>query len=416
MKKTILLLLWISICAQSIFAQFDCSDGRFDNTSYFPAFTLDEGVTYGENVQPTIFNPNNIQTLKMDIYEPDNDTASLRPLIIWAFGGAFVAGSRKSPDIVVLATTFAQSGYVCASIDYRLSTNLILNGNPTNGYRAVFKAMEDMKAAIRFLRKDIIENGNPYRIHPDHIYVGGVSAGAFTALHTAYLDEDSEIPAEIADEVANNGGLEGLSGTPGYSSEVNGVINLCGALGDTTYMQMGDVPLVSMHGTEDETVPYGSDIIDLLNINLPVDGSASIHERGLNLGLNSEFYTWQNAGHTPFVSSPAYMDTTIRFVKDFMLDLVCDFNTVSVVEKSSSAWQLQVNPNPADEGFMVSMSNAPSGTRWTYELLNLNGQVLRQYQSEDSSFYVARENLSAGLYLLSVRSPEEQVVRKVVFR
>lgn len=406
----------LCLSAQTILAQFDCSDGRFDNLEYFSGITLEEGVTYGENVQPTLFDPTNIATLKMDIYEPENDTAALRPLIIWAFGGAFVAGDRKSPDIIILSGTFAQAGYVSIAIDYRLSSGLIFNGSPTNGYRAVFKAMHDMKAAIRFIRKSIAEEGNPYRIHPDHIYVGGVSAGAFTALHTAYLDEPGEIPAEILADTAAIGGLEGLSGTPGYSSAVNGVINLCGALGDTTYMQAGDVPIVSLHGTEDETVPYGSEVIGLFDINLPVDGSASIHERGLNLGMNTKFYTWQNAGHTPFVSSSAYMDTTVTFVRDFLLDLVCDFNTVSIVEQDTKDWQVRLSPNPASEGLTVLLGNAPSHSTWTLQLLNINGQIVREEQSQADSYYLARENLSAGMYLLRLQNGQQQVVRKVVFK
>ena len=35
--------------------------------------------------------------LDMDIYQPSNDTTTNRPLLIFAHGGAFVAGNKNNP-------------------------------------------------------------------------------------------------------------------------------------------------------------------------------------------------------------------------------------------------------------------------------------------------------------------------------
>ena len=65
------------------------------------------------------------------------------------FGGSFIGGSKLSPDIVALCTKYAQRGYVAVAIDYRLTQGLILTPTEEVAYKAVLKAMHDVKAAIR---------------------------------------------------------------------------------------------------------------------------------------------------------------------------------------------------------------------------------------------------------------------------
>ena len=183
---------------------------------------------------------------------------------------------------------------------------------------AVYRATGDMRAAVRFFRSSV-ENGNPYRINPDYIFAGGVSAGSFMALHLAYLDEVSEIPPSVDTNAL--GGIEGNSGNPGYSSEVRAIVNLCGAIGDTSWINAGDVPCLSMHGTNDGTVPYGSDVITVLFIPLmEVDGSESVALRMDNLGIENTFVSWPNTDHVPFISSLAYQDSVFQFMVPSLRD------------------------------------------------------------------------------------------------
>ncbi len=49
------------------------------------------------------------------------------------------------------------------------------------------------------------EDGNPWGIDPERIYMGGVSAGGFLALHHAYVDNESEIPSVIDQSPARYG-------------------------------------------------------------------------------------------------------------------------------------------------------------------------------------------------------------------
>ena len=136
--------------------------------------------------------------------------------------------------------------------------------------------MHDLKGAIRWFRMSN-ENENEYRIDTDRIYAGGISAGGITVVNAAYLNEVSEIPDVIIDYVEENGGLEGLSGNEGYDSNFHGIVNLCGAVGDQEWIISGDIPVVSMHGDQDDVVPYDDNLVTLFGLNIQIDVSYVIH-------------------------------------------------------------------------------------------------------------------------------------------
>jgi hypothetical protein len=354
----------------------DCGSNRYDQ-EIFSAVDTTNNVVYGSNL-----NYQGATTaLTMDIYQPSGDTAQFRPLIVWVHGGSFVGGSKNDNDVTGLCQHFARRGYVCASINYRLG--ITFPYNQANATNAVFRAVQDMKAAVRFFRQDAATT-NTYKIDPDMIFGGGSSAGAFTALHLAYLDQPSELPATI-DTVAL-GGLEGNSGNPGYSSTIRAVLNLCGAMGDTAWMVNGDVPVCSMHGTQDAVVPYSSQMLYLLQIFpiMVVDGSYSVNEHALLTGVNQSMYTYYGADHVPYASNAAYMDTTVRFVSNFLFRyLGCNpadpepvantWNTVSVPGIIGSA-ALNIFPNPAAAEFTVRI--APEETGGALKVFNSLGEVV----------------------------------------
>lgn len=173
----------------------------------------------------------------VNVYTPEGDTQEARPLVVIAHGGFFLAGSNDGVEVVSLCEDLAQMGYVVASMSYRLGVNL-LGDLSTEFIKAVWRGVHDSRAAVRFFRHSV-DYGNPWAIDTNRIYLGGISAGAFIALHHAYVDEQSEIPAQIdVTGVGMGGGLEGLSGNTGYSSAVNGVFNIAGALQTTDFMNL----------------------------------------------------------------------------------------------------------------------------------------------------------------------------------
>ena len=302
----------------------ECEDGRYED-EIFDNIYITSGVYYGTNINEGLFGSSN-EDLYLDVYEPYGDDLEDRPVVIFMFGGSFVGGSRTSSDIVELCTRYAKRGYVAVAIDYRLTLDLILFANETTAYKAAAKGIHDLKGAIRFLRMND-ELYNDFRIDTDRIYAGGVSAGGISAVNAAYLNLESEVPSFIEDWMNDNGGLEGNSGNPGYDSNFHGIINLCGAVGQTEWIVENDLPIVNVHGTNDDVVPYGDGLITLFGLNMEVAGSGAIHDRMIELENNSSLLTWQGVGHTPFISSSSYMDETIEFTSAFMYDLVCAQNS-----------------------------------------------------------------------------------------
>jgi acetyl esterase/lipase len=85
-----------------------------------------------------------------------------RPLIIWIHGGGWDSGSKSDSP----GTVLPQLGYICASINYRLTD------------QATYPAqLEDCQNAIRFLR----DKSRQYRIDPKKVGVWGLSAGGHLA-------------------------------------------------------------------------------------------------------------------------------------------------------------------------------------------------------------------------------------------
>ncbi len=143
--------------------------------------------------------------LKMDLYLPICESAtgtSKTPLAIFIHGGSFIAGDKGETTITDLAKSFAKRGYATASVNYRMGfvNDFDLNqcnfpnyacffaADTAEWYRAYFRAVQDVKGAIRFL----INRNAEYQIDPQNIFISGESAGAFIAMGTTYLDVPSE--------------------------------------------------------------------------------------------------------------------------------------------------------------------------------------------------------------------------------
>ncbi len=392
-----------------------CDGGRFFD-KIFNDVDVTTNVEYGENRNFS----GQTQKLRFNFYEPQGDTLEKRPLIIWAFGGSFLFGDKLSPDIVRLSNEFAERGYTCAAIDYRLFFFPI---NQEQTLKAVVRAVHDMRAAVRYFRKDAATD-NRFNIDPERIFVGGVSAGGITAVQVGYLDDSLEIPSVIANgsgaDTAFNS-VEGVSGNPNYSSKPNLVINLCGAVGDTNWIQPGDVPIVSLHGTSDGTVPYGSQEIEVTGtpIGFFVDGSGSLHVRADNMGVANLLYTWPGVGHTPFINTSngavdeEYMDTVVRTVRDFILPYACRELTATVgVADAAKLANLKVFPNPTDGQVSVEVPKAING--YGIALRNMQGQLVSSYTALSPKFILNTDGLDAGMYLITIQLGNEQIQKKLM--
>jgi para-nitrobenzyl esterase len=156
--------------------QLDCSEGRYTD-HLFTEVGVVKDIQYGE--ASTMGGKS--QALLLDFYEPLGDKLELRPLVIMAHGGSFVGGDRTQTE--EFCFDFAKRGYVCANIEYRLLDMLVLDSIGLT--EAVFMAINDMRAAVRFFKEDA-NKSNSYGTSLDHVFVAGVSAGAIMADHVGF--------------------------------------------------------------------------------------------------------------------------------------------------------------------------------------------------------------------------------------
>ena len=408
----------------NFFAQTPCETGRYAE-DVFTNFTVTSDITYGQNNSW-----NNAATvLKMDFYEPTGDTETARPLIIWVHGGSFIGGSKMDIDVKTWSERFAKKGYACASIDYRIG---FFPFDSANAVKAVVRATQDLRAAIRFFYKDR-QTADTYKIDTTKIYIGGSYAGAITALHVGYLDKECEIADYLnANTIASLGGLEGASGNPGYSMDVKAVINGCGALARYSWLEAGDIPLCSFHGTNDGTVKYNRGIVNPGTPLMYLDGSRMIHKRACAVGLDHQFYTFAGAPHVPYAGTSAaalaYMDTTVNFVRDFLVRQLGCTQAISQPENSPlqaatlypinycdgspvdeaceiigfdeiKSVDFSIYPNPAKDKLTVDF-NAEGN--YSIQIIDLMGRTIVANKSITSGTILSLDKLTSGNYFVVI--------------
>ena len=231
--------------------------------------------------------------LDMDVYQPLDDTLSNRPAIIFLHTGAFFSGHNELDDVVDLSITSAKRGYVAFNINYRLGLNIL---SSYSGERAVYRGVQDLSAAIRYLREHYVE----YGIDPDKIFVWGSSAGSFIGLHLAFSQEDERPESTFGSGNDPDLGCIDCEGNNyEHYSRPNALISCWGAIGDLDWIDPEDnIPTLLFHGDLDPIVPFNSGYPFTVDIALPiVYGSNRIHERLNELNISNNLYVGQNELH-----------------------------------------------------------------------------------------------------------------------
>ncbi len=388
MKGIIPIITLVLLAATGSKAQ-ECVDGRY----YGPLFqdTVIHAIPFGANIGVN----GQMQTLYMDVYMPMGDELEARPVVLVAYGGSFVWGQRS--DVAWLCKEFARRGYVAVAPDYRIGP---FNPNAMSTMLAVMRGTHDLKACIRYLRKSVAEEGDPYRLDVDRISVGGISAGAISALHATYLDQANELPAILEDIASTIGGVEGNSGNPEYASDVIACYSFSGAIGDTAWIQPGDPSLASVHETGDAVVPYFTS--EVLAFGIPTGlighGSHSIHTHMEVISNDHCLLTYQGDTHVGYlVSDP---QTSLGFVFEHCANVVCGEDAycgllnVDVAEQVGPA-PVSIHPQPAYDSFTF---RSPSAT--TARLYDQQGREVMTWQTQAEEQRVSVEQLSSGTYII----------------
>lgn len=270
------------------------------------------------------FNDPELMNLNLDIYYPKTDIFKNRPLVMLIHGGAFYIGSKESAAEHSLATSLAKSGYVVASIDYRLGFKLL----PSDVEMSAYRAVQDAHAALRYLA----HNAKGLGIDPNQVYVGGTSAGAVASLNVAFMNND-ERPERIkeADKAGTVSKIEASGNKYTEKFTIKAVANMWGAVADLNIIDKDDkISVLSIHGTADGIVPYEYDhpFKNSMMVNrILMDkmyGSKPIHDRLQMLGIRNRLISLKGLGHEPeldnYKTLNHYMDTITYQVTRFFYE------------------------------------------------------------------------------------------------
>lgn len=408
MKK----FFYLALSIISIQANSQCENDRY-REFIFSEFSLTSDVTYGENINLDGEN----ETLLLDIYQPVGDTETDRALVILCHGGYFIAGDKAAEDMVTLCQDLAKMGYVVASINYRKGIPFAFDLQVPYG-QAVVRAVQDLKAAIRWFRKGEAENNNPYGIDPEEIYTGGSSAGGFMALHHAYMDED-DIPSWLDMDIEGlEGGLEGQSGSEGYSSDVKAIISVSGALGDSDWIDADDdTPACLFHGDEDDVITIDSGLFVLFNtIDVTtVEGSNYIDERLNFYGVEHCYEINEGEGHVAYVGNQAIYDTTLSIISNFLshmicgIELDCSYREISTSITESASESMLVYPNPASG---ICYLNNPNHKYSNVRFRDMQGRLVGEQSVREN--YISLDHLPPGIYMLEIQSDDSSAYARLV--
>lgn len=252
-------------------------------TEVFTSVTVTSNVVYGNNISVLTGTPA-ASDLKMDVYEPANDSIAARPLVIVLHTGSFLpaiangqpTGSKTDSAVVEMCNRFAKRGYVAVAADYRLGWNALSTSQDVRTgtlLNAVYRSIQDAKNCVRYFKNDAATT-DTYDIDTMKIAVGGLGSGGYIALAYASLNQVSEIqlgkfldnsvspPVPYIDQ-SLSGNFDGTNTTglnianyPSHTSTINMAFNVGGAIGDTSWINAGEVPIVGLHCYKDENAPY----------------------------------------------------------------------------------------------------------------------------------------------------------------
>jgi hypothetical protein len=189
---------------------------------------------------------------------------------------------------------------VVASADYRLGWNPIAatkDERVLTLINAAYRGVQDANTAIRYFKKSVAEDDNPYRIDTSRIVLFGDGTGGYISLNTGALDAYIKIPTASNGKFLLSDGmgnffpmvLEGVNGdieaktygiNPGvpflpfpigdtlcyanhtaYSSDFAVSVNLGGAIGDSAWVDPGQPPVISVHTPYDPFAPYKEGLV-----------------------------------------------------------------------------------------------------------------------------------------------------------
>ncbi|MBK6930894.1 MAG: T9SS type A sorting domain-containing protein [Saprospirales bacterium] len=435
--------------------------------------------------------------LYLDLYKPVNPDLC-RPVLVLLHGGVWVDGDKRDPEAVQIAHDMAARGYVVASVNYRQGWHLSpppavactgcwaasllpcgrYAADTAEVHRAAYRAMQDTKGAIRFLK-----NRSPVdSTSRERFFAGGYDAGATTALLVGFLDKATERPlatfevgpvsynglaacpaqytcAPPALERPDLGGIDGgLHLSKSFDASVAGVLSWSGALWQLEMLGNSTTPpdLYTFHQKCDHLFPCfdGRLFSSLANCLedccpqpacLPLTGMPHSFGGGAIIEYIKEYPDLQivhqddivingfaidplygcsgsNSG-IPFCSNPNY-----QYCHDFLfnilrMDYIAGFLNSRMpvpncfLDAVAPEWSpaVQVFPNPASGRVTVLLDSHTAHGLRAVRLWGMDGRAAPLMAvAEPQGVAFETAGLTPGVYLLVLETASGPVMRRLV--
>jgi pimeloyl-ACP methyl ester carboxylesterase len=463
------------------FAFINVLEAQLPYTEIQYDYRVDSSVYYGTAINYA----GNPVELYLDIYKPIGDNNRNRPTLVMAFGGAWIGGNKRSSDITSIAPWFARRGFVVAAIDYRLGfhpsvgtgsnyltcppvtieSNCVYPADSNEVIRAMFRGMQDLKGAIRFMKARNLEDS----LCIENFFVAGVSAGGFNALAAAFLDDDSEKPAAafaIGDapgpagalnychnyynasgaQVQLNrpdlGSIEGDIALNGYNAEVAGAFNFIGGvMHDYFGIENGVSPLLYIHHQTSDLVVSCTQapILSSLSVNclaplgflgcttignMPrARGSCAIETliNNENYDINFQSVISQTGGPNCLQDPPGHSvvspQTRVAEIVTFISERISQNETSGCNITTSHAFGRSIEcpfslyPNPSSR--ILYIGNPRSMKIESLKICDASGKSILQIHSPATD-QIDLRSLDQGLYFLEIQTKQNRYLLRFI--
>lgn len=394
------------------FAQ--CEGGRFIDKVFSQTQTT-RNIVYSTAKNAAGY----MQPILMDVFEPKNDTMSLRPLIIFMHGGAYWTGTKNYESQVKMGEEFARRGYVLSSANYRLEPTFLSLIFQDRMLKAVGRGTQDVKQLVRYFYNSARDSANPFRIDTSKIFLCGSSAGAFNVMHAVYLDSTDYLSPQWQSWLNDVGGVFGSYDFIDFGKEILGVVNINGALGDKSYLDNETTNFLSVHNIWDPEVPFNRGRPYNIPSLMYVDGSNVLHSYAQQLGIYNPFYIIPDAGHTSysadffgFVVQP-FFDSTVYYMKNFFAyQLGCSLIPTSI--NYNKVTKANIYPNPTLDEFYLNGVQPFIGQIIT--ITDITGKEVYKSTITGTPISTQSIGLSSGVYIVRLfnEKTKETAVAKLV--
>lgn len=366
--------------------------------------------SYSQTLSPTYsdvdYVGNNVARQNMDIYIPPGLT-SPAPVIVFIHGGGWYSGSKGAGNIPYFQLSY-NSGFICADINYRLSTDSVWPAQ-----------IEDCKTAIRFLKA----NATTYNIDICRFGVIGESAGGHLCAmvgtsagvaklegsHQGHTNVTSRVQAVVdmygpTDFLKEDGYYPASCTTGGLFHEYNSFETyllgidylhnhtaIVRTANPITYITPDDARFFIIHGGADCVVPtYQSKLLDSM---LTVAGTPA------DTFIISEEQTHGSPYFTDYLRTPLYNKFFLKH-----LSIPCSITGIS----ETIFQNISVFPNPATTEIKI---NFPSSNNFTTEIINTYGETVLKTQNQNT---INISELPCGVYFLKLISANKFYTQKFI--